>query len=423
MSDYQQRIKASWLHISDLHVFPEADTRFILEDYLKLAKVISPQFLVVTGDFRHKKYKTDFSLAKNYLESIINIFHISKEDTFLVPGNHDVNTFYGRNDAIAEIRLKTMKDYNVYAQYMSTRETLYDGFGEYEDFVHDFYSDSSVKDTRVTTPSQIQSLVWNNQINIVLLNTAIISDGDGTEQIIDINALSNCCINPQFPTIMLGHHGIETLFRTHQERLTSYIDNREVSAYLHGDIHKYANNPIQKISTPNRTIPSIACSKSAPQSGDGYSDIGVVYYEWKSDNNTYVQAYRWSSKSGFVEDSSYYYEINNRFYFPMLYNRENIIDRTESLLGRVKSLAQNQQADFMVGEWVDEAEEIWQENHPEAIGRSLLLFYYNKAKIGMYNEMLRARCIHRELKQMEKLEHKTVRMLDETEQYLFSTEG
>ena len=40
-------IKTSWLHISDLHVFNEADTRFILEDYEKLANVINPNFIII----------------------------------------------------------------------------------------------------------------------------------------------------------------------------------------------------------------------------------------------------------------------------------------------------------------------------------------------------------------------------------------
>ena len=39
---YINNIKASWLHISDLHVFHEADTTLMLEDYRELAKIISP---------------------------------------------------------------------------------------------------------------------------------------------------------------------------------------------------------------------------------------------------------------------------------------------------------------------------------------------------------------------------------------------
>jgi len=111
----KNNIKASWLHISDLHVFPEADTTLMLDDYRELAKIISPKFLVVTGDFRHKRYKTDFSLARDYLELVTSIFSIDKKDIFFVPGNHDVNYYDGRTDAIFDICLRSKEgDYNVY---------------------------------------------------------------------------------------------------------------------------------------------------------------------------------------------------------------------------------------------------------------------------------------------------------------------
>lgn len=115
MNRSRNNIKASWLHASDLHVFPEADTTLMLDDYVNLAKITSPEFLIVTGDFRHKKYETNFSLARNYLELLINIFSINKKDVFLLPGNHDVNYYDGRADAISDICLCSEEGYyNVY---------------------------------------------------------------------------------------------------------------------------------------------------------------------------------------------------------------------------------------------------------------------------------------------------------------------
>ena len=93
---------ARWLHISDLHVFAEADTTFMLDDYKELAQVISPQFLIVTGDFRHKSRQTDFSLARRYLEAILDIFRIYNADVFLIPGHTDVTESEGRSNSILE---------------------------------------------------------------------------------------------------------------------------------------------------------------------------------------------------------------------------------------------------------------------------------------------------------------------------------
>ena len=124
--------------------------------------------------------------------------------------------------------------------------------------------------------------------------------------------MSQCKIDFKKPSIILGHHGIDSLYPCYAERVKGVIDRRKVSAYLHGDSHQYANHPISNISTPNSTIPSITCAKSAPQSGDSFSDIGVVYYEWRNDDNTYVQAYRWTQK-GYVEDSTNNYSNDKKY--------------------------------------------------------------------------------------------------------------
>lgn len=320
MNYNNKNIKASWLHISDLHVFPEADTKLMQDDYEELAKIISPEFLVVTGDFRHKRYMTDFSLAKDYLDSLIKIFDIDKKDVFLVPGNHDGNHYDGRADAISNICLQSeVGNYNVYSEYLLN--LLNKGFCGYDDFVREFYRDTDVTDSRITAPSGVHCVVWNNLINILLVNTALISDGENHSQILDINALSQCQIDFNLPSIMLGHHSIDSLYPCYAERVKGVIDRRKVSAYLHGDRHRYMNHPISQISTPNSTIPGITCAKSAPQSGDLSSDIGVVYYEWCKDDNTYVQAYRWT-QSGFIEDPAYYHRIDKRYYFPMIYAKQ-----------------------------------------------------------------------------------------------------
>lgn len=187
----RNNIKASWLHVSDLHVFPEADTTLMLDDYVELAKIISPEFLVVTGDFRHKRYETNFSLARDYLEMLISIFSINKQDVFLLPGNHDVDYYDGRADAISDICLRSEEGhYNVYSKYQLSK-----GFCDYNDFVREFYRGTDVVDSRIIDPSGVHCVAWNNLINILVVNTALISDGENHNQILDINALSQCQID------------------------------------------------------------------------------------------------------------------------------------------------------------------------------------------------------------------------------------
>lgn len=414
MNYSKNSIKASWLHISDLHVFHEADTTLMLDDYRELAKIISPKFLVVTGDFRHKKYKTDFSLAKDYLELLISIFCIDKKDIFFVPGNHDVNYYDGRTEAISDICLRSKEgDYNAYSKYFLSK-----GFFDYDNFVREFYDGTDVTDSRIIDPSGVHCITWNNLINILLVNTALISDREEHGQILDINALAQCKINFKLPSIMLGHHGIDSLYSCYSERVTGVIDRRKVSAYLHGDSHRYANHPISKISTPNSTIPSITCAKSAPQSGDSYSDIGVVYYEWRNDDNTYVQAYRWTQK-GFIEDSTYYYCVDKRYYFPMIYNKDDILSRTQILYKQIKNIMSDHNV-FMAGKWLKEAENIWNISFHEGIGRCLLVFYYEKATEGVAGAHQRAQEIYHELELIPNCDSNTQEMLEATRKLLYS---
>lgn len=413
MNDNENDIKASWLQVSDLHIFEEADTTFMLEDYKELAKIISPQFIVVTGDYRNQKYKTDFSLAKQYLEEIIGIFNIDKKDIFFVAGNHDVNYKDEQKDNIPAICLSTDQgDYNIYSKY-----ALEQRFTEYDQFIREFYKDGNINDSRIIKPSRVQCILWNDMLNIILVNTALISDADKNHgQIIDINGLAECKINPYRPTIILGHHGEDALYSCHYERLKGFIARRKVSAYLHGDIHRYLNQPISKIDTPNQTIPSIACAKSAPESGDTYSDIGVIYYEWKKDDKTYVYAYKWST-SGFMEDPAYKYGIKKIFYFPMIYEHNNVESRTQELYEYIKEITKNYSL-FMKGKWVEEAEEIWKTEKHEGIGRCLFTFYVEQTVHGEQRAYQRAREIYRQLIGISNCENKTKILLEEAKSKL-----
>lgn len=405
---------ARWLHISDLHVFAEADTTFMLDDYKELAQVISPQFLIVTGDFRHKSRQTDFSLARRYLEAILDIFRIDKADVFLIPGNHDVNEYEGRSNSIIDIcQHSENDDYDFYSHY-----PLNKGFSEYKNFVYEFYMDSNVRDSRARCPEEIMCVTWNDMLNIIMINTALVSDGKEHGEIVDINALSQCRIESDKPSIIIGHHSLESLYPCFEERIKGVIDRRKISAYLHGDGHRYSNKPISNIFTPNITIPGIACAKSAPQSGDQFSDIGIVYYEWQSDDNVYVQAYRWSPQ-GFREDPAYYYNINKQFSFPMIYKKESKPDKANVLYRQIKNITESNNYDlFIAGNWVEDAEKIWESTYEEEIGRCLLLFYSIMVKNGVEDAKIRVKEILCILEAKEDKDRKTQNMIESTKSLL-----
>lgn len=316
----------NWLHLSDLHVFAEANTTLIIKSFEKLAKKVSPHFIVISGDFRHKKENSNFEQAKQYLENIIEIFGVEKENVFLVPGNHDVNNFSRRHRIITEITGSVEKKYDCYSQFMDRSPSLNDGFRDYINFVKSFYDGTKVDDDRIHNPSGIYCISWKNKLNLFHINTALISEGGRTHsEIVDVNKIAEIAhkkIDRKIPTIMIGHHGLNSLYPSHRKILENILRVYGFSAYLHGDIHVYQNEPIPGV-TSNTSFPEIACGKSAPQAGDDYSDIGVIYYSWKEDDNTYVFAYQWRGEEFTPNtDPIFVKNINEPYYFPMIYEHD-----------------------------------------------------------------------------------------------------
>lgn len=307
----------SWLQLSDLHIYKSTDWNIMRNAYQKLAKVINPNFLVVTGDFRHKKKNPEYKNALVFLNEIVRIFGLKKSDVFLVPGNHDVDEYPFREEIITTINSKIETNVDAYCQYMNGDSgDLRKGFERYHAFVRDFYG-KTVNDDRVNKPSDVFNIVYKNYVNIVVLNTALISNGKEDEkQIVDIDALSKLETKDGLPTIVLAHHDLESLQASHQKRIKSLLNSINARVYLCGDEHQIRKGSILKSDIPNTTFPSIVCGKSAVEVGDSYSDLCVIEYSCKEDGKAYVQVYEYED-DGFLQSPKFYYDVNKQYNFPM----------------------------------------------------------------------------------------------------------
>lgn len=153
-------------------------------------------------------------------------------------------------------------------------------------------------------------LTWKNKINIIILNTALISDDNREHgEIIDIDALSKITTNKELPTLVLGHHDFYSICTSQRERMKRIFENLYVKAYLCGDTHKSEIKFIDKYDDVFGKIPCIICGKSVVQAMDSYSDVGVIDYSWNEDGYTYVTPYRWGEK---MFDEGVYIDTNYR---------------------------------------------------------------------------------------------------------------
>ena len=308
----------SWLQLSDLHIFSSTDWNIMREAYRNLAKVVKPDFLVVTGDFRHKKTNPSYENALHFLNEVTKVFGLKKSDVFLVPGNHDVDNFPYRNEIINTIKLELPENPDVYRRYMNDDTgDLRNAFTQYQKFVSTFYG-KTVKDERVKTPSDVFAITYKNYANIVILNTALISNGTRDEQqIVDINAFSKLRLKSSLPTIVLAHHDLGSVHESHRKRMTTILNSINARVYLCGDEHRMRKGSISKKEIPNTSVPSIVCGKSAIEMGDSYSELCAIEYVCRDDGNTYVQVYEYED-DGFLKSSKFYYNVDKQFSFPMM---------------------------------------------------------------------------------------------------------
>ena len=74
----------SWLQFSDLHILKSVDWNLMMDSYRSLAERLHPDFIVITGDYRHKKYEEnyDYSETLEFLKEITKLFSVKKKMFF-----------------------------------------------------------------------------------------------------------------------------------------------------------------------------------------------------------------------------------------------------------------------------------------------------------------------------------------------------
>lgn len=240
-----------WMHLSDIHVNKELNNtmstilREELPKYIKENK-ISVDYLFLTGDYRDSAYLKEKDLsedmglaAKNVAEYIIKIadaLQVSKENIFLVPGNHDLSR--GKDDKKiidqAEGKYFPYKDGYMFKEqeYLLSRFDFFDMVNQ------------KVHDNEVSCKDSVHTFYELEDFDLLCLNTAISSygnHGDG-ELIIDSPALYEAvqdeCIEENIkPVFVLGHYKQSYFVKQDQENFNKMLNGRKVF-YLCGHAHK-----------------------------------------------------------------------------------------------------------------------------------------------------------------------------------------
>lgn len=256
------------LQLTDFHIVKERssnDNQLInaIKDYIKNIDI-----LLITGDL--KQYWGDYKETEKILEELIKELNLSKEDVFMVPGNHDSNDYNEKSKVIKEIRENIYNDKECYRDYIST---LYKGFRDYEKFLDEFYGPDLKKNGDIHN----KLLSWKDKINILCMNTALFCDADSeAHKMVDIIELTGLNRDNTLPTICISHHKLSQLQEDHKNDVKGIFEHLRVGAMLSGDIHK---SSIEFIKLSGRKVPNFICGKFLGESLDQWSSREIAVYE------------------------------------------------------------------------------------------------------------------------------------------------
>lgn len=271
------------MQISDLHYYEYSENSAILEDLANFKDIVD--FLVVTGDLR--SFGGSYDEASNILKYLMETFNLSEQDVFIVPGNHDVRREIGnvRKECLQEIAKQVENNQDCYQPY---KKELYEAFDEYEEFITQLLNKKEA--------AHNQLLTWNGILNILQINTALVSDENhDKKQMVDLLGLSQLTNTSQnLPTIAIAHHDFYSIEYVQQNLVKRFLKDYHVKALLSGHIHREYKNVIDLFGT---IIPNIGCAKSIAQPGDLWSDVGMILYKWYLLEPSYkvdVLPFKWS---------------------------------------------------------------------------------------------------------------------------------
>jgi len=90
----------AWLHLSDLHIEDKPtfdyEAGIVLDALVKdvenlVKKGVRFDFVFVTGDVAFSGKEAEYQLAGSFFDDLLDVTGLTKEQLFLVPGNHDIN--------------------------------------------------------------------------------------------------------------------------------------------------------------------------------------------------------------------------------------------------------------------------------------------------------------------------------------------
>lgn len=260
------------LQISDIHWtkrkhwdadFPGMKARLLVDikEFIEAGNEID--YIFICGDIAFKGIKEEYEKALAYIDEICRIIGRTREDVFVVPGNHDLNrnalghqtremidaslAFEPNNEAVLdEVLLKNGV----------LRKDLFAAFTDYNAFADNFFCKEEVMNKCITGKesdtiddsdelfyeAKLSKKVGDIDVTIRGVNTALNCDGwdwneeyrKGHKQMLPHRAYVMEKEEKQVLRIIMGHHPLP--FLTSSDEVKDYLDNH-YHIQLFGHVH------------------------------------------------------------------------------------------------------------------------------------------------------------------------------------------
>lgn len=244
--------KLEWIHLSDVHFSGNEgyEIRRMRDSIInKLKEIIADRvisFVVVSGDLVYQNGTYDSQLKK-FLDSIMEICNITKDNLFIVPGNHDLKRNQPRILLLNGIRKDNFKFEH------ETMKQLQKDFKKYKTFMKKMGKDDG---------DYIYKLEKRKGYNLFLMNTAFTAgtDADDGNLILEKDSfydeIKKLKDQENSVNIAVGHHPIRCFLQENQEKIWNNFNDYNIDFYLCGHMHKGAYS--YDLNT-GRVIPTYQC--------------------------------------------------------------------------------------------------------------------------------------------------------------------
>lgn len=321
------------LHLSDLHIDDKGCSyskllKALLNDIAKQIESVQDKGLViiVTGDIIDHGNKNAIENAKKFFKKLKEITAEKFNSIYIVPGNHDKKRTEINSYLVSAYRSVHNDEYDEY--FKDCKQTIWpihkdtynkSGYSELSNYIYnELFKMAEMNDIIDNTYGVKVDIVNGRRICFVLLNTAWSSFDERDIRRLILGRFQIDEIMEKFHkltdeveidlTVVIGHHPIECLCGTEQDKLFSYlISYNELSAnvYLCGHTH---DRTVINWSNNRHAINTLMTGFGWPEHPDvRVHDHYYSIYEFNFDLNALdIYVRKTNDGSGFIPDLSIY---------------------------------------------------------------------------------------------------------------------